>query len=170
MMSSPVCRTTEHFRQRGIDEIRPYRPDDWPDLCAVHDASRLFELRASIGDSAFLPLAETGENEGIFDGRLDVAQINGAIVGFVGFSDDELTWLYVHPGHFGKGIGRQLLRHAIEAAGPVFQTEVLEGNNIATKLYESEGFLVVDRSVGKLAGNESFSAVGLVLERRRQDR
>lgn len=148
--------------------IRPYCLADWDALCDVHDASRLFELRASVGEAAFLTLAETGEAEGLFDGALDVLEVDGGIVGFVGYSHDELTWLYVHPDHFGKGYGRRLVRHAVDAAGPVFRTEVLEGNEAAAALYLAEGFAVVERKTGKLSGNEGFAATGLLLERRRE--
>ena len=149
--------------------IRPYRPDDWVAICELHDASRLYELRCSVGEDAFLTLAETGENEGLFDGSLDVLEDNDSIVGFVGYSTDEMTWLYVHPDHFGKGYGRHLLRHAIAVTGPVLRTEALEGNVAAAALYQSEGFVFSERVAGKLVGNESFAAVGLTFERRKQD-
>jgi ribosomal protein S18 acetylase RimI-like enzyme len=148
-------------------QIRAYRPDDWPALCLIHDAARLFELRASVGEEAFLSLAETAENEGLFAAALDVLIEDDEVVGFVAFSTDELTWLYVHPDHFGRGHGRHLLRHAVKAAGPVFRTEVLEGNKAALGLYLSEGFVIIERTSGKLAGNEGFAAVGLCLERRK---
>lgn len=144
--------------------IRPYAETDWPALCKVHDAARPFELRPTVGMEAFLTLVESAEEEGLFDGALDVLDVGGQIVGFVAYKPDELTWLYVHPDHFGQGFGRRLLRHAISNADGVFSTEVLEGNTAAEALYLAEGFKLIQRSVGKLAGNESFPAVGLVLQ------
>jgi ribosomal protein S18 acetylase RimI-like enzyme len=147
--------------------IRPYIPADWPKLCAIHDAARLDELRLSVGSGAFLPLEQTAESEGLFLGRLDVAEQDGQIVGFVAYTPTDLTWLYVVPKSYRTGIGRVLLRHAIANAGPVFRTEVLEGNQPATALYLSEGFRVIERKTGRLEGNEAFAATGLILERHR---
>lgn len=145
--------------------IRPYSPDNWPRLCAIHDRARLDELRLPAGEAAFLTLEQTAENEGLFDNRLDVAVVNDDVVGFVAFSNDELTWLYVDPAHYGQGIGRALLRHAIQQAGPVFTTEVLEGNTPALNLYLSEGFRIDKHMSGRLTGNESFAASGYLLSR-----
>jgi len=145
--------------------IRPYLPSDWERLCAIHDAARVFELQAAGLMEAFLTLEQTGENEGLFDGTLVVAELHGQVQGFAGWSEDELTWLYVDPAMFKQGIGRQLLRHAIAALDGKLDTEVLEGNEAALALYLSEGFKVHSRSEGKLVGNESFAASGYVLRR-----
>jgi ribosomal protein S18 acetylase RimI-like enzyme len=145
--------------------IRPYRDSDWPRLCAIHDAARLDELTASGLLDAFLTLEQTAQNEGLFDGSVIVAELNDQIEGFAAFSGNELTWLYCHPSVYRKGIGRALLRHAIEACGGDLSTEVLVGNEVALNLYLSEGFQVVKRVDGKLAGNERFAASGLFLAR-----
>lgn len=146
--------------------IRPYRDSDWPQLCLIHDAARPFELRSSVGMEAFLTLAETAEEEGLFESAVDVLQDEDKLIGFVAYKPGEITWLYVHPDWFGQGHGRRLLSHAINKAGPLVTTEVLEGNDAAKSLYLSAGFRLKEHSVGKLAGNESFRAVGLVLEYR----
>lgn len=145
--------------------IRPYTPDDWPRLCQIHDAARRNELRLSAGEAAFLTLAQTAQGEGLFDARLDVAEHDGHVQGFVAFSDDELTWPYVAPDAGRQGIGRSLLRHACVHAGPRFATEVLEGNEPALRLYLSEGFRIERQVRGRLTGNEAFAAAGFVLVR-----
>jgi ribosomal protein S18 acetylase RimI-like enzyme len=159
-------------------KLRAYVASDWPALCAIHDLARLDELRHSAGLAAFLSLQQTAQSEGLFDGALVVAEdaddgaedaepILGPVVGFVAFTADALTWLYVAPSHYRRGIGRALLRHAIDHAGDVFGTEVLDGNDPALALYLSEGFVVIEHRRGKLEGNEAFAAAGLILERRR---
>ena len=75
------------------------------------------------------------------------------------------TALFVDPTRYRQGIGRQLLRHAINASGGSLSTEVLVGNDTALALYLSEGFKVERRVDGKLTGNEAFSAAGYVLQR-----
>ena len=148
-------------------KIREYVPEDWLRLCQIHDAARLDELRLSVGEAAFLTLEQTAENEGLFDARVCVAEISGRVEGFVAFSQDELTWLYVDPRVYRRGIGRALLRYAIERAGDRFSVEVLEGNEPALQLYLSEGFGIIKKSKGRLAGNEAFEASGYMLERRK---
>jgi ribosomal protein S18 acetylase RimI-like enzyme len=145
--------------------IRPYLPADWKHVCVIHDAARRYELQASGLANAFLDLEATAKNEGLFDGAVFVAECEGEVCGFVAYRERELTWLYVEPSKYKRGIGRQLLRHAIEASGGNLTTEVLVGNEAALALYLSEGFKILRRVDGKLAGNESFAASGYVLER-----
>lgn len=159
---SPV--TTDRFAPNDM-RIRPYAPSDWPRVCAIHDAARLDELRLSVGEAAFLTLERAFEDEGLFDGRVDVAEIAGDLAGFVAHTDDELGWLYVDPALSGRGIGRALLRHAIANAGTPLRTEVLEGNEPVLLLYLSEGFAVEKRVEGRLEGHETFAASGFLLVR-----
>lgn len=147
--------------------LRPYLPSDWERLCVIHDAARRHELHASGLADAFLNLEQTAEHEGLFDGQVIVAEVQGRVCGFVAFAAGELTWLYVDPERYRQGIGRQLLRYAIQASGGTMSTEVLAGNESALALYLSEGFEVERRVDGNLTGNESFAASGYVLRRTR---
>ena len=143
--------------------IRPYQTQDWQDICRVHDAARKFELEASGLADAFLPLEETGEAEGLFEATLLVAEIDGAVAGFAGYTDDEVTWLYVDPARFRQGIGRALVEAVLRAAGKPLALDVLTGNTAALALYLSAGFTIVETISGKLAGNEQFAASAHVL-------
>jgi ribosomal protein S18 acetylase RimI-like enzyme len=140
--------------------IRRYESTDWPAIAAVHDAARLPELRMTVGEEAFLTLAETAEAEGLFDGELWVATQGDDVVGFVAFRPDEITWLYVDPSRQRQGIGRALLVHAIDRCGDVVHIEALDGNAPALALYRSVGFTLVETNSGRLAGNERFAATG----------
>jgi GNAT superfamily N-acetyltransferase len=70
-------------------------------------------LRVSVGIEAFLSLAATFENEGLFEGEVLVACDDETVVGFIAFADDEVTWLYVSPDYYRQGIGKKLLRRYI---------------------------------------------------------
>ncbi|MER7896718.1 GNAT family N-acetyltransferase [Streptomyces sp. NPDC096046] len=129
------------------------------------------ELRGSVGVEAFLSLADTYATEGLFDGQVWVAEGTPgtspeAVVGFVALADDEVTWLYVDPSCYGRGVGTVLLRHAIAYGGPRVETTVLAGNERALGLYLSEGFVIVETKTGRLAGNEAYAATGHIMERR----
>jgi ribosomal protein S18 acetylase RimI-like enzyme len=145
--------------------LRPYLPEDWQRLCLIHDAARMYELRASGLAEALLTLEQTARGEGLFDEEVAVAQIENEVCGFMAFSEGELSWLYVDPARCKQGIGRHLLRHAINASAGRMSTEVLVGNDVALALYLSEGFKVGRRVDGKLTGNEAFSASDYVLQR-----
>jgi GNAT superfamily N-acetyltransferase len=144
-------------------QLRKYKPENWDTIAAIHDRARLDELKASVGVEAFLSLAETAENEGLFEGEVWVACEGENVVGFVAFAEDEVTWLYVSPDRYRGGIGRTLLRQAIDRCGKVVHTSVLSGNDVALNLYLSEGFEIVETKTGKLNGNEQFPATGHIL-------
>ncbi|MEM9907739.1 MAG: GNAT family N-acetyltransferase [Cyanobacteria bacterium P01_D01_bin.44] len=148
-----------------VINIRPYESADWSRLCEIHDRSRLDELSLTVGTDAFLTLEQTAENEGLFDDKLFVATVDNVVQGFVAYSDKELAWLYVDPKFYRKGVGRALVRQAVADSEPTMEIELLEGNTPALELYLSEGFKVIKRIEGRLEGNESFAAVGLVLSR-----
>lgn len=147
--------------------IRAYRLSDWPRLCDIHDRARLDELRRSAGVAAFRPLARTAHSEGLFDGRLDVAEVDGVVRGFVAFQRGSLNWLYVDPDSYRQGVGRALLRHAVAASGAVISTQALQGNEPAIALYRSEGFVEIERRSGRLAGCDEIAAIGVILELKR---
>lgn len=145
--------------------IRPYQTTDWAAICEVHDAARQDELRHSVGLAAFLTLEQTFENEGLFDGEVWVYELEGRAVGFMAINGNELTWLYVAPAHYRKGIAGILLQKAIDTTdGPIY-TEVLCGNDAALAFYLHHGFEILEKKTGKLVGNEAFDAEGYYLKR-----
>ncbi len=146
--------------------IRPYADADWPALNRIHDAARLDELAASVGVEAFLTLADTYESEGLFDDVVLVAELDGEVAGFIAIADDEITWMYVDPARYRRGVGRALLRAALAGAERPVELTVLDGNVGARALYEQEGFELVETRTGPLVGNESFTAIGHIMVRR----
>lgn len=148
--------------------IRPYKKSDWQRLCDIHDRARIDELTGSVDLKAFLTLEQTAENEGLFDDQLWVALEADNVVGFVAFEPEEITWLYVDSNHYRKGIGRRLLRFAIERCSDKIGLDVLSGNKPAIQLYLQEGFEIIETKKGRLAGNEAFEAEGLIMEFRKK--
>jgi ribosomal protein S18 acetylase RimI-like enzyme len=145
-------------------QLREYQSEDWDAISAIHDRARLDELSASVGIEAFLSLAATFENEELFEGEVWVACDDKTVVGFIAFADNYVTWLYVSPDYYRQGIGKRLLRHAIDRCGKTVSTSVLSGNDAALHLYLSEGFKIIETKTGKLNGNESFPATGHILK------
>ena len=137
--------------------IRGYETRDWERIQAIHDEARRRELALAGLEAAFLPLAVAAEREGLFDYQLAVAELDGAVAGFVAYTEEELAWLYVDPAMGRRGVGRALARHALERADRPMSVEVLQGNEPALALYRSLGFRDVETVTGHMPGNEAFS-------------
>jgi GNAT superfamily N-acetyltransferase len=120
--------------------IRDYEKTDWEAICQIHDRARPDELKGSCDPRAFVPIENDPEVESLRKSRKYVAIERDVVVGFVGIDGDYLAWLYVDPGHYRRGIGRQLLRYATDKIGVGAWTIVLDGNRPARSLYEDEGF------------------------------
>jgi len=155
--------STAAERQQPVFTIRSYQPGDWEFICAIHDAARLDELRGSCDLRAFIPLAQDPESEQLLRSSIFVAQVQDRVVGFSAVEGDYLGWLYVSPDCYRRGIGRALLRVAVERAGSPAWTVVLAGNDPAIALYRSEGFLEAARYA---SDNSGYPVTCLRLERR----
>jgi len=139
--------------------VRPYDALDWTAIARIHDAARVQELRTTVGLEAYLDLAAAHEAEGLFDGEVWVAELDGEVAGFIAGTPDEITWMYVDPARQRQGVGRALIGHVLaRASGPV-RLEVLDGNP-ARAFYERLGFMIEATTTGRLAGNEAFAATG----------
>ena len=136
--------------------IRPYTPDDWDRVCAIHDAARRDELAAAGLEAAYLTLEQTAENEGFHDYEIRVAEVDDRVVGFVAFTGEELAWLYVDPAAYGRGVGTSLVQAALAETRAPLSAEVLDGNAAALAAYRKNGFEVVGHAQGWMPGNEKF--------------
>lgn len=69
---------------------------------------------------------------------------NGVIVAFIGIAGDKIEMLFVHPSFSGQGLGKRLIRFAIEKEYAVF-VDVNEQNEQALMFYRKMGFVVTGR-------------------------
>ncbi|MBB4129416.1 GNAT family N-acetyltransferase [Xanthomonas sp. 3075] len=138
-------------------KIRPYQASDWARICAIHDAARMEELQAAALPHAFLPLQVAAQREGLFDYRVQVAERDGYLAGFVADDGQELAWLYVDPASRRRGVGKALVA-AVQTANPGgLSLELLEGNAAALAFYLTCGFVETGIQGGRMPGNESFA-------------
>jgi len=70
---------------------------------------------------------------------------NKTILGFLGTSDNNIEMLFISPNSIGQGIGKLLLRHAIDQL-KITKVDVNEQNHQALKFYEHFGFKTIARS------------------------
>ena len=80
-----------------------------------------------------------------------VAEMDGAVAGFVAFDGDMVNHLFVAPEFQGRGVGSELLAIAKRSA-PSLQLWVFQVNTPAIRFYERHGFTLAERTDG--AGNE----------------
>jgi ribosomal protein S18 acetylase RimI-like enzyme len=100
-----------------------------------------------------VPLAaERSDAESFRRSRKFVASLGEKVVGFVGVDGAYVSWLYVDPDYYGRGIGRRLLRFAVALIGTGAWTICLAANTGARHLYESEGFQVSETFAAANAG------------------
>ncbi|MBC7878824.1 MAG: GNAT family N-acetyltransferase [Anaerolineales bacterium] len=141
---------------------RDYEDKDWNAICQIHDRARPDELVGSCDPRGFIPIEQDKEVEDLKLSRKFVAVIDDKVAGFAGVDDDYLAWLYIDPDHYGKGIGRELLKIGIREIGKYAWTVVLDGNHKAIALYESEGFKEASRFAGD---NNGYPCMCLRMER-----
>ena len=123
-------------------EIRRYNDCDFSRLVEIHDQARPIELRDSCDERAFVPLAQDEKDlEDFIKSKKLVAVSNETVLGFIGFSVDEIGWLYVDPKAFGNKIASKLLEKALEDLPNKTSIYVLEGNIAARKLYDKYNFI-----------------------------
>ena len=80
-----------------------------------------------------------------------VADRSGAVAGFMGMSALHIDSLFVHPDHFGCGVGRAFVEFARRRGAPV-TVDVNEQNSGAIAFYERLGFVTVRRAPVDNAG------------------
>lgn len=87
----------------------------------------------------------------IFNEYLDAVDLYGyvdrkeTLLGFLGLSQETIQMLFIHSTARGLGIGKKLLRFAIDEKGMKY-VDVNEQNEQAVGFYKYMGFVVSDRS------------------------
>jgi putative acetyltransferase len=128
--------------QAGVDQVRA---EDYARVVEVWEASvrATHHFVAESDIEIFRPLVR---------GALpDVPQLacvrdaQGEVAGFIGISDGDIAMLFVHPDGRGQGIGRRLIRYAVDACGAT-TLDVNEQNEQALGFYLRMGFEVEGRS------------------------
>jgi putative acetyltransferase len=128
--------------QDGVDGVRA---EDYPRVVEVWEASvrATHHFVAESDIDIFRPLVR--------DGLPQVPQLacvrdgEGAVAGFIAASDGMIHMLFVHPDGRGQGIGRRLVRHALDEWGAT-TLDVNEQNEQALGFYLRMGFEVAGRS------------------------
>ena len=131
--------------------IRQATADDYISLIEIWEASvrATHDFLPEANISALKPLIL----EHYFDAvALRCACINGYPAGFIGVADNNIEMLFVHPEHFGSGIGKALVHYA-QTHLAAAKVDVNEQNPKAISFYEKMGFTRTGRSALDGQGN-----------------
>jgi putative acetyltransferase len=125
--------------------VHPVVRDDVPRLVEVWEAS----VRATHDfiSEADIQLFRSEVRDHLF-GSMELACVRdeeGALAAFLGVADGKLEALFVDPAWRGTGIGRRLVRHAVDTLGAT-TVDVNEQNGQAVGFYLRMGFEVEGRS------------------------
>ncbi len=119
--------------------LRPGRPEDAAAIARVHRMA----MRVSL---SFLPELHTPEEDlGFMQNRFMpsnevwVAEVDGQVMGYIGFHAGWIDHLYIAPDHQGRGLGSQLLDKALEDGGER-RLWTFQQNTRARAFYELHGF------------------------------
>jgi putative acetyltransferase len=74
-----------------------------------------------------------------------VRDVDGIVAGFIAVAHGKIEMLFVHPEWRGHGIGKQLIRYAVDTLGAT-TLDVNEQNEQALGFYLPMGFVVEGRS------------------------
>lgn len=122
------------------------QPNDFPRLLEIWEAS----VRATHGfvtEENIQTLKNLIVEKEIFQhtNLICVRNESGRIEGFAGTTGANLDMLFVSPASFKSGVGKALIKHAIEVSG-AWKVDVNEQNDNARSFYEHFGFTVIERS------------------------
>jgi Acetyltransferases len=130
-------------------KIRKYNESDWDEICSIYDRAKPDEMRNSCDPDAIIPLEEDLTALISFNySEIFVAELDGKIVGFSGYSGNLISWLMVDPDYYGQGIGTTLFETVLAQTGDDSYLYVAKYNEPAKALYTKKGFKFVDEFTG----------------------
>lgn len=126
--------------------IRAFREEDRAGLREVY---RLGQRRL-LGWAPSISVGAGDFDASVVGEMLWVAECNHKAVGFVSIwaEDNFIHNLFVHPHHFGRGIGTALLDRALTHVGRPATLKCLVRNRDAIRFYTSRGWQVHSRDKG----------------------
>lgn len=123
--------------------IRAYEAADLEKLSALWFEASLI-AHAFIGEACLREQRVLVETVYLPGAETWVAVRGGEPAGFISLMEDFIGGLFVSPHHQGAGIGRRLVRYAVQLKGPL-RLEVYTANTQAFAFYKALGFEELSR-------------------------
>lgn len=120
--------------------IRKYTADDFEQLADIYNVSHPDEFYCENGDFTFVPWADDKYIMSVLDNSDVYVCEDRAILGFCGYLDNHINWLFVGPEFRGQGVAAKLLEHVLPKLEDGATLSVWKSNKRAKALYEKYGF------------------------------
>lgn len=129
--------------------IRKYQNSDFYSLCKVMDRARMQELKQENLEEVFIKLQDAPYFNFLMSLNLYVAVEDKKLVGFVGYEEHYLQFIYIDPDYQKRGIATELLAFALKRIKHPVCLSVFTNNLSAKHLYKKFGFKVIKTKVEK---------------------
>lgn len=130
--------------------IRPYQPADLAAVLAVYDSATARSYGFLSPDYRAAERAAI-ESEFIPHSEVWVAELDGAVAGFMALQGIELNGIFVAGQFQRRGLGRALLEHGLALRG-MLDLEVFAANAAGRAFYEHCGFELVYEHLHEASG------------------
>jgi ribosomal protein S18 acetylase RimI-like enzyme len=120
--------------------IRKYKPTDFDQLANIYNVAHPDEFYCEEGDFSLTPWADDKHIMSILDDANVYVYEADSILGFCGYLDKQINWIFVKPECRGKGVASKLLMHVLSKLEHEAYLFVLKSNKRAMSLYENLGF------------------------------
>jgi len=122
-------------------QIRKYNTEDFNQIAAIYNAAHPDEFYREKGQFSLVPWAEDKYILSILDSSDVYVYEEAAILGFCGFLDNKLNWMFVEPKARGTRVATKLLSYIVPKLPENSFLFVLKSNVRAIALYEKFGFV-----------------------------
>ena len=133
--------------------IRAYTKFDLKSVSKIYTLSKLDELVYENNDFELIPLEKDKKRYSDFiASHIYVVEQNRVVVGFLGYRNQHISWLFVHPELRGKGIGKEMICFVKSKLKNNISLYVAASNISAISLYKTQGFQKMKEFVGEYSG------------------
>jgi len=146
-------------------EVRKYHHNDYEYIERIYNASRPDEFYAEENKFVLEPWSDDEYVQSILDESEIYVCEKETVVGFCGFLNTHINWLFVAPEYRSSGVASSLLSVVLPLVGVGATLTVGQSNERANKLYLKFGFIVEKNFVVSYQSKE-LAVSTLVLKRK----
>jgi [ribosomal protein S18]-alanine N-acetyltransferase len=135
--------------------FRGYKKEDWDAICDIFLKAKQDEIRGSCNPEDIIPLEKDEVLLKSFNSSvIYVAELDYKVYGFAGYDGSLVSFLFVDPTYYKRGIGTELLKKVLSQVGDKAWLNVAKNNIPARELYKKFGFKIAAEFVGKYNGKD----------------
>ena len=124
--------------------IRKYKADDFPIVSEIYASSKLDEVINEDSEFTLIPLEKDDKRLSILMASDIYVYDEQGILGYGAHDGPEITALYVHPRHRGRGVGITLLKYLLSKIPQQAYLYVAKSNTLAIGIYQKFGFEIIE--------------------------